>query len=471
MMNNPQFGAPAQASGGQTLFSPTTRVLLCQNCGAPVDAAVGGGVVQCRYCGAQSQIRARNETLVAQAKGPPISEYERLTRLRAQDGRPMMPPPSLAALMPNGDIPDWKISEVLAVWQSTRRELESSDNFDAAERLLFLSLALANKFGVQQDLLRQRAMFESALDAMSLPRHRQIVRCSLARCAAKMGDLAGAEAWLAPCDPTSDDLECDSEYRCSRALIDTFSGNYQRVLQVLGNTAQEVPIQDAMDDLSIVFRANAWEKLGQLPTAVAQLKERMSQGPQVRNVLAQIMSVYGRWNLCAQSFPMADSQHSSVAAGQAAQMSGGMLAYVFLPLGAMFVLIAAGCLAGVVYAFLSDSLEWAMGPGICALVMGPLGLAFIGGGLKARAAGKRAERLRLYGTRATARIQGVSATGLLVNNVPQVAVQLMVELPGQMPYPVVTKLLLSNPQVLQHGGQVAVRVDPQDRSSVLIETD
>jgi DNA-directed RNA polymerase subunit RPC12/RpoP len=468
-MNNPQFGAPA--GGGQTMFSPTTRVLLCQNCGAPVEAAVGGGVFQCRYCGAQSQVRARNETLVAGPKGPPLSEYERIARLRAQDGRPLMPPQSLMALIPGGEIPDWKQAEVLAVWQSTRRELESTDNFDAAERLMFLSLALANKYGAQQDLLRQRAMHESVLDAVSLPRHRQVVRCALARCAAKLGDLAGAEAWLAPCDAASDDLECDSEYRCSRALVDTFAGNYQRVIQVLGQTPEDVPIQDAMDDLGTVFRANAWERLGQVPTAVNQLRWRMSQGAQARNTLASIVSNYRRWNLCAQSFPLADGQHSSAAAGQAAQVGGGMIAMILLPMGAFMLLIAAGCAVGVVYSVLTGSLEWAVGPGISAVVTGVIGLGMLGGGLKARAQAKKAERLRLYGVRATARIQGVSPTGLSINDVPQVQIQLLVELPGQMPYTVATKLLLSNPGALPPGGQVAVRVDPQDRSSVLIETD
>jgi hypothetical protein len=456
---------------GNTMFSPAVHVVLCQNCGAPIDAAIQGGMLPCRYCGAQNLVCARNEALVTEPRGAPIPEYERLARLRAQDGRPLLPPQSLLALMPDGDIPAWKIQEALAVWQSTRRELQATNNFEAAERLLFLSMALSNKFSEQNDLARQRAMFESALDVFTLPRHRQIMRCCLARSAAKLGDLQGAEAWLRPCDPASDDLESDSEFRFARALIDTFTGNYQRVLQALGQTPDAFPIQDAMDDVCAVFRANAWEKLGQVPTAVNLLRDRMSKGPHERVVLAKIMQVYGRWGVCAMSFPQADSAHSTVAAGQAALMSGGMLSMILLPMGILFVLMALGCLAAIVVAIVYESYDWIIGPAICAVVMGPMGLGFVFGGLKARASGKQAERLRLHGVRATGRVQSLSPTGMSINDVPQVMVQLVVELPGQMPYQATSKLLLSNPAMLMPGAQVALRVDPQNPNNVLLEAD
>jgi hypothetical protein len=263
---------------GNTMFSPQAHVVLCEHCGAPIEAAVSGGTHPCRYCGAQNRIVGRNEALLAQPKGPPVPEMERLARLRAQDGRPLLPPPSLAGLIEAGQIPAWKLQEAQVIWQQTRAELGASPkSYEAAERLLFLTMMLSSKFGEQNDFARQRAMFESALDAFSLPRHRQTMRCYLARAAAKMGDMAGAEEWLRPCDARSDDLESDSEYRFSRAMIDTFRGNYQQVLQVLGPSNAEVPIQDAMDDVCAMFRANAWEKLGQVPAAVGILRERMSR--------------------------------------------------------------------------------------------------------------------------------------------------------------------------------------------------
>jgi hypothetical protein len=240
---------------------------------------------------------------------------------------------------------------------------------------------------------------------------------------------------------------------------------------VLGSTSELVPIQDAMDDVCAVFRANAWEKMGQMQYAVNVLQERMAKGPHIRSVQMKIVQVYSRWGICAQSFPLADSAHSQVAAGQVGQMSGGMLAMVLIPLGAMFVLMALGCLVGIVIAAVNGSYDWMLGPGICMIVMGPLGLGFIYGGMKARAAAKKAEYLRVHGVRAQAQVLGISGTGMEVNGIPQVMVQLQVMLPGQMPYQTSTKLLLSNPGQLAPGAQVAVRVDPKDPATIIIEAD
>jgi hypothetical protein len=137
----------------------------------------------------------------------------------------------------------------------------------------------------------------------------------------------------------------------------------------------------------------------------------------------------------------------------------------------LFILIALGSLVGVVIAAASGSFDWVLGPGITMVVMGATGLGMLFGGFKARASAKKAEHLRVNGVRAKARVLGLSGTGLTVNGVPQVLVQLQVELPGHAPYQASTKLLLSNPGQLAQGGQVAVRVDPQDPSSLIIEAD
>ena len=92
-------------------------------------------------------MRQRDERPVFAAHAaPPLSEPERLARLRAQDGRPMLPPSSLLPLMPNGQLEAWKVNEAIAIWQNTRRELRTSTNFEAAERLLFLTIVLSQYF-------------------------------------------------------------------------------------------------------------------------------------------------------------------------------------------------------------------------------------------------------------------------------------------------------------------------------------
>jgi hypothetical protein len=272
-----------------TTFSYALRMALCQNCGAPIEAAPGGGMFACRYCGAQNQLVARNEQPILAHQPQPLSEAERVMRLRQQDGRPLLPPPSLQSLVPDGQLLPWKVNEAIQVWNSTRNELKLTGNYEAGERLIFLTMVLANHFSDSNDLLRQRAMFESALDVCALPRQKQIMRGYLSRCAARQGDLAAAEQWLLPCDRQSDDLETDSAYRFSRAFIDTARGNYNGVLHVLGSGTKDVPLMDAVDAVCAVLRSNAWERVGQLQTAVALLSEQMQSGAQDRLAIGKIV--------------------------------------------------------------------------------------------------------------------------------------------------------------------------------------
>ncbi|HQP38395.1 MAG TPA: hypothetical protein PLI95_24590 [Polyangiaceae bacterium] len=449
-----------------TSFSPSLHVVLCQRCGAPLQAAVTGGMMPCRFCGAQNRVAARNMTFVAQARATaPLPEHERLARLRAQDGQPMLPPAGLQSLFQGGTIPPWKLQEAMAVWQSTRQQLESVQDYEAAERLMFVTMGLSNIFSEQGDLMRQRGMFESVLDVVTLPRHRQVMMSYLARASAKLGDLAGAEEWLRLCDPQSDDLESDSEWRAARALIDTLSGNYQRVVQVLGSANDSVPIQDALDDYCAVLRANAWEKMGQMQAAVGLLLERMHAGHAA--TITRIVQVNAKWGICAASYPVAESSFGSAAASGLGQATGGALAMVFIPMGVLFVLMALGCLVGMVIAIANEAWDWLIGPGICLAVMGPLGLVFFFGGIKALRHSKRMAHLRLHGVRADAQVRAITPTGMSVNEVPQIEVELMVLAPGQAPYVTRMKLLAANPGQFAPGARIAVKVDPEDPSTVV----
>jgi hypothetical protein len=461
-----------------TTFSYALRMALCQNCGAPIEAAPGGGMFACRYCGAQNQLVARNEQPILAHQPQPLSEAERLMRLRQQDGRPLLPPPSLQSLVPDGQLAPWKVNEAIQVWNSTRNEVKHTGNYEAGERLIFLTMVLANHFSDSNDLLRQRAMFESALDVCVLPRHKQIMRGYLSRCAARQGDLAAAEQWLLPCDRQSDDLETDSAYRFSRAFIDTARGNFNGVLHVLGSGTKDVPLMDAVDAVCAVLRANAWERVGQVQTAVALLGEQMQTGAQDRLAIGKIVEKYRDWGLCQQSYPAASSHHNVHAASQAAMRAGGGIHYVFIPLGLLFLLIGAACCAMLVASPLAAMLGYeevglagASTSFALAATFVPMGLIFGGIGFAMRKAAKRAERLRLHGLRGTGQVMGVSPTGLSINNVPQYAVTMMVQLDGRAPYQATSKILIANPAQLVQGSRVALRVDPQNASDVLIETD
>ena len=58
----------------------------------------------------------------------------------------------------------------------------------------------------------------------------------LARSSAKLGDLAGAEAWMALLDPYSENIHGDSAYRYARAYVDTARQDWASVTRVLGTS-------------------------------------------------------------------------------------------------------------------------------------------------------------------------------------------------------------------------------------------
>jgi hypothetical protein len=449
-------------------FSANMRVLLCNQCLAPVQAPLSGGQVACQRCGTANPIPPRDDRAPLAPPGrPAVAEADRINRLRAQDGKPWLPPPSIQSLFEGGGIPDWKVQEAMAVWNHARTELRQTASFDAGERIVFLTSLLGSRFGRANEPWVQRGLYESALDVVTLPRQKQMMRGGLARAAGRDGDWASAETWLAPCDPQSDDLESDSEWRVSRAYIDTGRRDWNAVISVLGRTPDEVPIRDSMDTLAAVLRANAWEQAGQLPTATQLLMMEMAKGPQSRETMRRIIEYHAPLALCAGSFAGADAQYSQEAAKVAgASMGGGVGSFLF-GLGALFLLASAGL---GIWAAVDRS---ATSTGALSALMGlvPAGLImfFIGRGL--RNAGKRAERLRLHGVRGQGTVLGIERTGTEINNVPMMRIRLRVQLPGMPPYEAETKMLVP-PQVLVQltpGTGVSVRVDPQNPADVMIE--
>ncbi len=72
---------------------------------------------------------------------------------------------------------------------------------------------------------------------------------------------------------------------------------------------------------------------------------------------------------------------------------------------------------------------------------------------------------------ATATVQSAAQTGMMVNMRQAVSVTLLVHLPGGIPIPVTTQLLVPylNLARLQPGAQLSVSIDPQIPASVLID--
>ncbi|MCA9492392.1 MAG: hypothetical protein KC621_20810 [Myxococcales bacterium] len=458
---------------------------------------MGSTATTCAYCGASNVLVARDDTPMVE--GPkasvPVDEAERISRLRRQTGRPLQTPASLEGLLPNGRLEPWKVEEVFAVWQATREEVRTTGAFDAAERLLFLTMVLSDHHA-KTDQLRQRAMFESALVVLKLPRHRQIVRGYLSRAATREGDLEAAEGWIAPCDRASDDLDTDTAWRLSRAYLDTARGEWAAVLEVLGR-AEAMPITDAAAPMAELLRANALERSGDAGAAEALLRAAMGRGAMVRASLEVIRERHREQDWCPRSYPAAEAAYTAKAAKAAGAGTGGiggvfywtgmaMNAVSVLTLLGLVVTGAVALVVAVVPVVVHVNRSVASTLGAVAGVTGtvaftlamvlpttlPMGLIFwlLGRGLRNSA--KRAERLRLHGRRGTAQVLGWSSTGVTINDVPQMSIQLRVELPDAEPYEAeATMLLPSHELAALRGATVPVRVSPDDRNQVLIETD
>jgi hypothetical protein len=470
----------------RTMFTAEIRVLLCENCGAPLEAPIDGGALACTYCRAQNVVATRDErpTLGMPAVPMPIDEDERMRRLRTQDGRPMMPPQSLMYLMSGSSFDPSKVQEAFLVYQATRKEVKATHSPDAAERLYFLTLIASNYLAETNDDARRRAILETSLDTLFLPRHKQVLRAQLSTAAAREGDLVAAERWLAPCDARSDDLDSDSAWRVTRAYIDTVRGDHRAVLAVLGHLDNQIPIADARDPQAAVLRANALERLGDIPNAVQALRSRMSaENAAGRQAIEQYVRLSPRLQLCTQSLPMATQGHAQQAAKVAQSGAGGGVGLVLGIVGIGLLVLAAvltlgPIVPGLLFAIgngggfnveallgsIGLGLTMSLGPGIAGVVMTLVGLGLHRGA-------KQAAFLRLHGLPARGTIRNVEGTGTRINNVPLLRIHVNVLRDGAAPYDASFTQLASPGLMmqLQPGAQVPLRVHPQNPSKMILE--
>ncbi len=453
----------------KTLFSHSFRMLICGNCGAPLEVPTEGGHVTCSYCRVASQYSGRDERadLEAVRAKQPLNEAARYQRLREQDGKPLMPPPALVRYMVNGALAPQLAPQAMAEWQQTRIEVQRGAPFGTHERLHFLTLFLYGHMSRQNEEQRCRAMLETALEVLTSARHKQELRGMLARRAARSGDFHAADEWLAPCDPYSDDLHMDTAYRFSKAYVCTARRDYQSVLQLLGPRIDDVPIADGSDLVCGVLRANAHEQTGQLATAVQQLLTfAQANGSLARH--EGIVQANAHMMLCSQSMAQARAQLATQPARRAAGSGRSpvrmlfALPFTLLPIGFIIAgfLVPEGSTTDdghpLNYFFFFMGACFLIGPAIL----------FIIGIVKKR----RADHFAKVGVPGTGQILSVSETGLRVNNQPQVAIVMRVFVGNHQPYEITHKKVVSVVDLsrLQPGTSLPLKVDPNKMTDVML---
>jgi hypothetical protein len=288
-------------------FSTDVRILTCPQCGAPIQAGLGGGHLQCGYCHAPLAIGARDDRTVQRPMGPGLTEAERYQGLWAQAASfgDKQLPMEMAQLLSQGALTPDRVGMALALWRSYCQRASAGD-FAAGEFAVLMTGSLSSYFAVvANDPTRQRALFESTLEALREPTQKQVVRCQLARSSAKAGDLRSAATWFAACDPSSPDLQADTAYRVTYAYLATQHGDFRNVLAALGSSPTAIPVAIPSRLQIDVLRANAYEKSGDVNTAVGQLVAAAQGIADGRRAIPQIVAASPQLQLCPQSLPWA----------------------------------------------------------------------------------------------------------------------------------------------------------------------
>ena len=145
---------------------------------------------------------------------------------------------------------------------------------------------------------------------------------------------------------------------------------------------------------------------------------------------------------------------------------GGYSRFVFFVLGAIFLVVGLGLIIGL------GSLPFAGGAmvmtgGIFVVVA----IIVIIAGLIAGRGAARTDQILQTGIAGSATITGLTQTGVYLNEQPQIRMNLLVQLPGEVPYAathqeIVPLMLLGR---LSSGAPLSVRVDQLDRSKIVID--
>lgn len=127
---------------------------------------------------------------------------------------------------------------------------------------------------------------------------------------------------------------------------------------------------------------------------------------------------------------------------------------------------------GAVFWLFSDSPpEASEGMLITALILGLVGLGMVVAGFVLVVGAGRRDRISATGLPGTGQILSVTQTGAFVNNNPQVALELLVNVPGKAAYPAMVKEIVPLIMLSRLQGTVPVRVDPADPGRVVIQWD
>ncbi len=392
------------------------------------------------------------------------NEAMRFERLRAQDGKPLMPPPNMLALCKGGGLNPAMADEANRQWTAALTEMGQMPSYPTEERLFWTAFLLARHFAEVHQRPRVEPLLRQTMPYLQQVRHQQVLLGLQIRNTAAMGNVDAAVQMLPQLDAQSEDLQVDTGYRFTTAYVAVLRGDAQLALSVLGYNEGDVPINDAYDMVCGVFRVHAHELMGNLDIAQKQL-QAMAATPQQIAVVEEIVRGTPQVALAQHSLPKVKQLVTQIHQNAIVTKSGinvGKL--VLFPVVGTFVAIGA---SGAASEFLDPPLSGIV-PGviITLAVVGSIALTFgqIFKGSRLR------KQLMQTGIEGTAQLMSVTQTGTRVNDQPMLRLHMLVHLPGQQPYAVVHNEIVAEIRLaqVQPGVLVPVRVDPKDRALMAI---
>ena len=108
---------------------------------------------------------------------------------------------------------------------------------------------------------------------------------------------------------------------------------------------------------------------------------------------------------------------------------------------------------------------------LTAVILGGTGVVLLVVGLLWMRGAAKKDRISATGVAGTGQIVGLTQTGMLVNNQPQVELDLLVTIPGRSPYRAKVKEVVPLVMLNRLQGTLPVRVDPAEPDAVVVQWD
>lgn len=263
----------------RTMQSVPRRVLTCPNCGGPLQATDTGGWVTCSYCNVSSVFGVRPSLrsggLVLPDPNHP-DERARVARLHAL-GRTFDTHKDRFSLdfAPKGyeDVDGFDVSRETATRLERDFRAAIADPDALPQRTTWwIAERLTNLWRMRKDHPRARAVAQTGSEVLTDPRFKQTMFTALAGDARRERDLEACETWLAQCDPTSEELTLDNDFRNGVAHLALARGDGRLALRVVGVVATTYAWSPQNGPMAALIRAAAHEDAGNGETADEELR-------------------------------------------------------------------------------------------------------------------------------------------------------------------------------------------------------